>query len=108
MALRRSLAALQTELVGQRAQHLAGLDFTAEQRAADARWKELQAAQLPLVARPQPLVRLVAVEHVELGEAVFDRRLDGERHQHQADAEFRKGVAEAVLIEIEVSLPYEA
>src|ERR1044071_2974141 len=86
----------------------AGVEQATMKLPAKARRKKKQVAELAGMPGPQELVGLDAPQHVELAGAFVDRRADGERHQHEADAVLLKFPGEAVLVEIERAVVQEA
>src|SRR5437763_4345460 len=66
------LGSMREHSLRQRAHAQFRFDGTAMQTAGEMRRKQLQPDQRPAVAGPQRFVRLVAEQHVELGQAVVD------------------------------------
>src|SRR6187549_2274912 len=75
---------------------------------AEPERKHLDPLKATRLSCPQRLVCLGAPEHVEFEGAVSDGRLDGERHQDEADAVCGVTVVVAVLIEVEATAVVES
>src|SRR4249920_3492929 len=69
--------------------------------SSEPRRKKNQVAELARLAGPERFIGLDAPQHVELAGAFVDRRANGQRHQHQADAVLLVVRVETVLEKIE-------